>query len=98
MQDLTTGELTPIQRAMFDELSAIKPSEINSFLQGKLKGTEQELQRLKDATIPNREHQGPIFCKGEILEIRGGRFKVIGIGPKHLHLESLPSYEQKENR
>lgn len=48
-------------------------------------------QRAKDAVIPQRENQGPVFSTGEILEIKGGRFRVHAITDKRLYLDSLPA-------
>lgn len=54
-----------------------------------LGATAQQLA--KDAAIPNRKHQGSIFSVGEIVEVKGARFRVNGIGRRRLYLESLPS-------
>jgi uncharacterized Zn finger protein len=48
-------------------------------------------QRAKDAAIPQRENQGPVFSVGEVLEIRGGKFRVHAITSSRLYLDSLPS-------
>lgn len=49
-----------------------------------------KLQKAKDAVIREREAQGPIFSVGEILEIRGGKFRVHAITDKRIYLDSLP--------
>lgn len=48
-------------------------------------------QRAKDAVIPQRDNQGPVFTVGEVLEIRGGKFRVHAISDKRIYLDSLPS-------
>jgi hypothetical protein len=48
-------------------------------------------QAAKDEIIPVLENQGPVFTVGEILEMRGGRFRVHAITSKRLYLDSLPS-------
>ena len=48
-------------------------------------------QRAKDAAIPIRENQGPVFGIGETLEIRGGKFRVHAIAGKRIYLDSLAS-------
>lgn len=56
-----------------------------------LGNAEAALQAAKDEAIPNREHQGPVFQVGEVLEIKGGKFRVNGFSRKRLYLDSLPS-------
>jgi hypothetical protein len=51
---------------------------------------ERKIQAMKDAVIPERENQGPIFSVGEVIEIRGGRFRVHAITDKRIYLDSLP--------
>lgn len=78
MQDLTTGEMKPLEG-----LKEIPKMD----LMEKLK----TLQASKDAAVPRRENQGPVFEVGEILEIRGGKFRVHAITEKRIYLDSLPS-------
>jgi len=52
---------------------------------------QDELQKAKDKAVPNREHQGPVFTIGEVLEIRGGKFRVHAITEKRIYLDSIPS-------
>lgn len=81
MQDLSTGELKPLDPKFFEGME-------------KLTGFEQRerLQAAADKAIPDRRNQGPVFMLGEEIEIRGGRFRVSSINPKKntLTLESLP--------
>jgi hypothetical protein len=63
---------------------------------GQLHAMEEEQfrldeQRAKDAAIPIREHQGPVFTVGEELNLKGGRFRVHAMSGKRLYLDSLPS-------
>jgi hypothetical protein len=51
-----------------------------------------ELQKAKDEAIPVRDNQGPVFSVGEILEIRGGKFKVHAISDRRIYLDSLPRH------
>ncbi len=37
-----------------------------------------------------QKHHWPIFEVGEIIELKGGRFRVAGFGAKILRLEGLP--------
>ena len=50
-----------------------------------------ELQKAKDSVQLDRSKQGPVFAIGEVLEIRGGRFKVRAIAGSRLYLDSLPA-------
>ena len=36
------------------------------------------------------KYQGPIFVVGEVLEIKGGKFRVSSFGKKMIVLEGLP--------
>lgn len=87
MQDLSTGELKPLAAEFFKDIPKLPPEQ---FAQ-RLAAAESALQKAKDAAIPNRENQGPIFWVGQILDIKGGKFQVTQIEPGHLRLKSLPS-------
>lgn len=87
MQDLSTGELKPIFLDAFKE--AIPNQAFEPFEQ--LEKLKDSLQASKDSVIPIRENQGPVFCIGEIIEVKGGKFKVSGITSKRIYLDSLPS-------
>lgn len=52
---------------------------------------ENDSQEAKDRAIPQRERQGPTFAPGEIVEVKGGRFKVHAISDKRLYLDSIPA-------
>lgn len=63
---------------------------------GQMHALEEEQYKLdqqhaKDAAIPQRENQGPVFTVGETLEIRGGKFRVHAITSSRLYLDSIPS-------
>lgn len=83
MQDLSTGEMRELNDKMIRDAFPVKRlEELGEF--------ERRLQEIKDKAIPHRENQGPIFCVGEILEIRGGKFRVHAITDKRIYLDSLP--------
>jgi len=50
---------------------------------------EENTQAARDKAIPQREHHGPVFSVGEILDIRGGKFRVHAISSKRIYLDSL---------
>lgn len=52
------------------------------------------LQEAKDKAISDRSAQGPVFRVGEILEIKGGRFRVQSIRRNGLVLKSLPGLKK----
>lgn len=76
MQDLRTGDMIPldVQRYMSDQRSGEKLT--------------SALQQAMDAKVP-REFQGAAFQEGEIIEIRGGKFRVDRISPKRLILRGV---------
>jgi len=81
MQDLETGEMIPLDPArmkLVEELS------------GEIDRQDKAFAKAKDAAIPDRTRQGPVFSVGEELMIKGGRFKVHAISGKRLYLDSLP--------
>lgn len=45
--------------------------------------------------IPEAE-RGPVFRIGEVLEIRGGRFRVQAMGRRFIRLEGLPGTRVKQ--
>lgn len=61
---------------------------------GALVPIENDSQEAQDRAIPQRENQGPVFGIGEIVEVKGGRFKVHAISDKRLYLDSLPANER----
>jgi hypothetical protein len=90
MQDLSTGELVPMSSEVFEELrSRIPEMQFDPFAE--LGDTQRRLQEAKDAAIAEREHQGPVFSIGEVIVIKGGKFRVNGITRKRLYLDSIPS-------
>lgn len=60
-------------------------------LTGQMVRLEENTQAARDAAIPQRERHGPVFTMGEILEIRGGNFRVHAITDKRIYLDSLPA-------
>ena len=80
MQDLESGDMVPIDPKLLKRFG----------VEQSIGELDRQLQTAKDAALPEREHQGPIFSVGEELEIRGGRFRVHAITEKRLYLDSLP--------
>jgi hypothetical protein len=80
MQDCSTGELKTLNHKFFEGITSLSPFE-----------QRERLQLAMDDVQPDRSKQGPVFQVGEILEIRGGRFKVKRIKPNRLYLDSLPA-------
>jgi len=76
MQDLRTGELRALPPD-FAKLVAEMPKSADA------------IQQMKDAVIPNRADQGPVFSVGEEVSVKGGRFKVHAIQGRRLYLDSL---------
>jgi uncharacterized Zn finger protein len=89
MQDLTTGEMRPLPPELMKMVEEMEVKEQKPFWE-KIGELDEKLQRAKDAAIPQRENQGPIFSVGEVLEIRGGKFRVHAITDKRIYLYSLP--------
>ena len=56
-----------------------KTGEFHSF------SNQDELEELRKAV-----GEGPVFRVGELLEIKGGQFRIKSIGRKFLHLEGVP--------
>lgn len=84
MQDLRTGNMVPLDPKFLEGLGEQKgPFESWG-------NVNDQLQRAKDAAIPQREAHGPIFSVGEVIEIRGGKFRVHAISGRRLYLDSLP--------
>lgn len=77
---------------VLDMLSEVKRGVIPDMnVPDSLKRELRSLQEAKDKAVPNRDHQGPVFTIGEVLEIRGGKFRVNGITRKRIYLDSIPS-------
>lgn len=47
-------------------------------------------EEAKDKAMPDRSRQGCVLCVGEVLDVKGGRFRVHSIGRKMVVLEGLP--------
>ena len=80
MQDLSTGVLRDLSQFM----SAPKP-----------KATPHEKRQALDeackAVQPDPRKRGPVFELGEILDIRGGKFKITAMTNKRMYLDSIPT-------
>lgn len=86
MQDLSDGTMREIDPRFLEGLTEAPPAAPWE----KIGELNEKLQKAKDAVIRERENQGPIFSVGEVLEIRGGKFRVHAITDKRIYLDSLP--------
>jgi hypothetical protein len=84
MQDSMTGLMVPLESQAMNEA-------ISKELAGKLQAAEIKLQAAKDAALPVRTRQGPVFRVGEILEIRGGKFRVLKLKRQGIVLKGIAS-------
>lgn len=84
MQDLQTGHLHPInerQHAALAALAAEESSAIAETLEGE---KARDLAELRPKTWP-------VFKLNEIVELKGGRFRISHIGKRKLVLRGVPS-------
>ena len=60
-------------------------------------GRFEEFEKPEQLADLQREYplHGGVFKKGEILEIRGSKFKIKTISPKELRLKLLPKHSKK---
>lgn len=93
MQDLQDGTMREIDPRFLEGIEKLE-STAAPFLQ-RIGELNEKIQQAKDATIPERERQGPIFAIGEIIDIRGGKFRVHAISGKRIYLDSIPSKDAK---
>lgn len=80
MQDTRTGAMLPLNQKFFEGAETLSPFE-----------RRQRMQHACDAAQPDRTRQGPVFCVGEVVELRGGKFKVAQIKRGRLVLKGVPS-------
>jgi hypothetical protein len=83
MQDTRTGELKQLS---FEDDSSRK------FLSGEVQNV-WELKRVEEAGLAAgipKQHQGPVFRVGEMLDVKGGKFRVRSFGHRCLVLEGIP--------
>lgn len=85
MQDLSTGSLIPLTPQQLDE-EMKRRAKTEEFIRG-LRPLQNQIQAAK---LPPVEDRGPIFTVGEVLEIRGGRFRISKIAKGKLILRGLP--------
>lgn len=84
MQDLRSGEMKPLNPKFFEGIEKVESlGDVLGYSAGCL-------QAAKDVAQPDRASQGPVFVEGEILEIRGGKFKIRAINHRGLVLDSMP--------
>lgn len=91
MQDTSTGDLVPLHGPAFEAFKQAIPTMEFKGAFDELQAKEKLLRAAMDEAIPNRDHQGPVFHIGEVLEIKGGKFRVNGFSQKRLYLDSIPS-------
>ncbi len=87
MQDTVTGDLIPLTPAQADAEFKRRANLDQQF--GELRKDFD--QRMREAqNLPPVKQRGPIFAVGEIIEIRGGSFRVIKIAKHKLVLRGVP--------
>jgi len=79
MQDTRSGEMVPVPKDIYDDVKLIS---------NKLE-KEYKIRQGMKPIIP-RKHQGPILEVGELLTIKGGKFKVHAITQNRVYLTPLP--------
>lgn len=90
MQDMTTGQMLPLdQKRILESISTLEANPRQSLLD-RAKREAVALQKEMDRIQPDRSRQGPVFCVGETFELRGGKFKVVAITKKGLVLNGVP--------
>lgn len=52
--------------------------------------TEAQLAALREGQTPEERTLTPIFRVGELLEIRGGKFRIMALGTKGMRLRGVP--------
>lgn len=85
MQNSYTGEIIPL-----DVFRDAVPTKTFRDAFEEMEEKKRLIQEAADRAIPNRDHQGPVFEVGEVIEIKGGKFRVNGFSRKRLYLDSLP--------
>jgi hypothetical protein len=88
MQDTNTGLMVPLDADAEKAMREIHEAQMSG-LTSELRSAEERFQKAKDAAIPIRENQGPVFSVGEELEIRGGKFRVHSMTSGRLYLDSI---------
>lgn len=78
MQDCSTGRIVEVPAEM-----------LNNIPEWPKGGLEKHLREQMKSKIP-AEVQGPIFSIDEIVEVKGGKFRVRGFEGGLLHLEGVP--------
>ena len=57
---------------------------------GKLAELADDSQESKNEAIPEEKHQGEVFHVGELLELKGGIFRIRSFGKRFMTLEGMP--------
>lgn len=83
MQNRITGEMIPLDMERAKE-------EIKKEV-GRNPVLLEQMQRACDIAQPDQTRQGPIFQRGEILILRGGRFRIDAIVKEGILLRGLPT-------
>ncbi len=88
MQDTRTGELIPLTPEQADR-EAKRRDRIDQMF-GELHKADSPTLAAYGETMPPVADRGPIFAIGEIVEIKGGRFRIQRFNGNKLVLKSLP--------
>jgi hypothetical protein len=88
MQDLITGSLIPLTPQQVDEEMKRK-AKIEEFIRG-LRPLQDRLHASGPSSLPPVADRGPIFAVGEIVEVKGGRFRIAKIAKGKMVLRGLP--------
>jgi len=88
MLDLKDNTIKPLSvQTFFGDLSTLPVASTFSNETERLQRLTKVLQEAKDVVQPERSLQGPVFQQGEIIEIKGAKFELIGIGKRTLRLK-----------
>lgn len=49
-----------------------------------------QAEALRDSKTPEERTLTPLFQVGELLEIRGGKFRIVALGTKFMRLQGVP--------
>jgi uncharacterized Zn finger protein len=83
MQDLSTGQLISLTPQQADE-EMKRRAKLEDFIKGIARANEFQ------QPLPPVADRGPIFAVGEIVEVKGARFRITKIAKGKLILRGLP--------
>ncbi len=84
---MSTGSLIPLTPQQLDE-EMKRRAKLDDFV-SEIKRMQEQNQR-DPVPLPPVENRGPIFAVGEIVEVKGGRFRISKIAKGKLILRGLP--------